>query len=143
MQIQIPDTMTVACKKYGAPVAVPFSTYTPAVIASILQASVQRTINDLVAGAKTDAKAKANVEKKLASWANGEVRATREADPVTAEIKRLITNACKAHGLKGDDLTAQVASEMEGGELFDHFAPIAAENLKAVKSVGLVFKPKA
>lgn len=88
-------------KKAGKKFSVPFADYTEAVREAMIEVGIGRIMADLVAGAKTTAEAQAAVEKKLDSWAAGNVRAARGAsDPITAEAVRLATIKVKAQLIK-------------------------------------------
>jgi hypothetical protein len=86
---------TYFIKKAGKSYDVDFTSFSADVQASILHAGLGRIMNDLVAGAKTQADSRAAVDKKLEAWARGEVRTSSErtSDPVAKRALELAANA--------------------------------------------------
>ena len=86
---------TYFIKKAGKSYDVDFASFSPDVQASILHAGLGRIMNDLVAGAKTQADSRTAIAKKLEAWARGEVRTatTRTSDPVAKRAHELAAEA--------------------------------------------------
>lgn len=143
---------TYSIKKANASFEVPFESYSDAVRAAILEAGLGRILNDLVAGAKTEAESFAAVQKKLDAWARGEVRSavTREHDPIRKRALELaeaaITRskafvaACQKAGVKVTHKDAQAkARELAKAQIAvegNAFMAQAKIDVEAAKGLG-------